>query len=95
LECKRRRGAKRSDAWDALVVLFSDLAKLPATYNKWLRRAEQAERELKRQDTITERVYLDPVEFAGWCAGRGRKIDAAARMNFATEAVTGKYRNQS
>ena len=85
----------RREDWDALVVLFSDLAKLPATYNKWLRRAEQAERELKRQGTITERVYLDPVEFAGWCAGRGRKIDAAARMNFATEAVTGKYRNQS
>ena len=85
----------RREDWDALVVLFSDLAKLPATYNKWLRRAEQAERELKRQGTITERVYLDPIEFSLWCVDRGTDLDAAARMNFAAEAVARKYRDQA
>ena len=76
-------------------AIFVDRENIPATYDKWLRRAERTEKEFKRQGTITERVYLDPVEFAGWCATRGRRINAAARMNFATKAVTGKYRNQS
>ena len=85
----------RREDWDALVVLFSDLAKLPATYDKWLRRAEQAEKEFKRQGTIAERVYIDPIEFSLWCVDRGTDLDAAARMNFADEAVARKYRNQT
>jgi hypothetical protein len=84
----------RREDWNALLAIFVDAAKLP-TYDKWLRRAEQAEKEFKRQGTIAERVYLDPTEFAGWCVARGLKIDAAARMNFAAEAVVRKYRNQS
>jgi hypothetical protein len=74
---------------------FVDREKLPATYDRWLRRAGRAEKEFKRQGTIAERVYLDPAEFAGWCVARGLNIEAAARMSFATEAVAGKYRNQS
>jgi hypothetical protein len=84
----------RRDDWNALLAIFVDAAKLP-TYDKWLRRVEQAEKEFKRQGTIAERVYLDPKEFAGWCAARGLDIDAAARMRFAAEAVARKYRNQS
>jgi hypothetical protein len=85
---------RRAD-WNALLILFVDAAKFPATYDKWLRRAEKAEREFERQGTISERVYVDPAEFAGWCAARGLKIDAAARMNFAAQVVAGKYRNPS
>jgi hypothetical protein len=85
----------RRDDWNALLIIFVDATKFPATYDKWRHRAEKAERELERQGMIAERVYLDPAEFAGWCAARGMKVDAAARMNFATEAVTLKYQNQS
>jgi hypothetical protein len=85
----------RREDWSALLIIFVDATKLPATYDKWLRRAEKAEREFERQGTIAERVYLDPIEFAGWCGARGLKIDAAARMNFATEFITRKYPNQS
>ena len=34
--------------YPALLNLFSDPAKLPATYDAWLERAEQVERQLKR-----------------------------------------------
>jgi hypothetical protein len=81
--------------WDALRALFIDAAKLPATYDQWLRKAEHAEKQFKRQDSVTERVYIDPIEFSLWCVDRGTDLDAAARMNFAAEAVARKYRNQS
>jgi hypothetical protein len=84
----------RQEDWDALIALFVDREKLPATYVKWLRRAEQGEKVLKREGTILERVYLEPGEFAGWCTKRGSNVDAAARMNFAAEAVARK-RNRS
>ena len=84
----------RREDWDALLALFVDAERLlPATYDKWLRRAEQAEKEFKRQGTIAERVYIDPIEFSLWCVDRGTDLDAAARMNFAAEAVDRKYRN--
>jgi hypothetical protein len=85
----------RREDWNALLALFVDREKLPATYDRWLRRAGRTEKEFKRQGTIADRVYLDPAEFAGWCVARGLNIEAAARMSFATEAVAGKYRNQS
>jgi hypothetical protein len=86
----------RREDWDALLALFVDAERLlPATYNKWLRRAEQAEKEFKRQGTIAERVYIDPIEFSLWCVDRGTDLDAAARMNFAAEAVDRKYRDQA
>jgi hypothetical protein len=85
----------RREDWDALLALVIDAAKLPATYDKWLRKAEHAEKQFKRQGTIAERVYLDPIEFSLWCVDRGTDLDAAARMNFAAEAVDPKYRNQS
>jgi len=85
----------RREDWDALRALFVDAAKLPATYEKWLRKAEHAEKQFKRQGAITERINLDPVEFSLWCVDRGTDLDAAARMNFAAEAVARKYRNRT
>jgi hypothetical protein len=85
----------RREDWDALLALVIDAAKLPATYDKWLRKAEHAEKQFKRHGAITERVNLDPIEFSLWCVDRGTDLDAAARMNFAAEAVDRKYRNQS
>jgi hypothetical protein len=85
----------RQEDWDALRALFIDAAKLPATYDKWLRKAEHAEKQFKRHGAITERVNLDPIEFSLWCVDRGTDLDAAARMNFAAEAVDRKYRDQT
>jgi hypothetical protein len=85
----------RREDWDALRALFIDAAKLPATYDQWLRKAEHAEKQFKRQGSLTGRVYLDPIEFSLWCVDRGTDLDAAARMNFASEAVARKYRNQT
>jgi hypothetical protein len=73
-----------------LLIIFVDATKFPAAYDKWLHRAERPEREFERQGTIAERIYLDPTKFAGWCIARGLKIDAAAGMNFAAEAVDRK-----
>jgi CheY-like chemotaxis protein len=86
----------RREDWHALLALLVDAKRLlPATYDKWLRRAEQTEKKFKRQGTIAERVYIDPIEFSLWCVDRGTDLDAAVRMDFAAEAVTRKYRSQS
>src|SRR5258708_1091568 len=85
----------RREDWNAVLAIFVDREKLPSTYQQWLRRAEKAEREFGRKGTIAERIYLDPALFSRWCADRGLKIDAAARMSFAAEAVARKHRNQT
>ncbi len=51
------------------------------TYAEFLGKAEEAERNLRRQGHATVRVYLRMDEFIPWC--RGRKIDAQARAEFA------------
>jgi hypothetical protein len=81
----------RREDWDALRALFIDAAKLPATYDRWLRKAKHAQKQFQRQGAITERVYLDPIEFSLWCVDRDTDLDAAARMKFAAEAVARKY----
>jgi hypothetical protein len=81
----------RREDWNALLALFVDREKFPATYDGWLRRAGRAEKEFKRQGTIAERVYIDPIEFSLWCVDRDTDLDAAARMKFAAEAVARKY----
>ncbi len=51
--------------------------------------------ELKLQNLITNKAYIDPDTFAEWCQSRSLYIDANARMDFANEFVARKYRNQS
>jgi hypothetical protein len=73
--------------YQALLKLFSDPDKLPATYDAWLERAEGVERQFKRAGFGVARIWIRPVPFAAWCKERNTSPDQAARLTFANEAA--------
>jgi hypothetical protein len=73
--------------YPALLSLFSDPAKLPATYGAWLRRAEATERQLRKAGFGVARIWIRPVPFAAWCKERNVSPDQRARLTFANEAA--------
>ncbi len=73
--------------YPALLKLFRDADKLPATYNAWLVRAEQVERQFRRAGFGVARIWIRPVPFAAWCRERNVSPDQAARLIFANEAA--------
>jgi len=56
--------------YPALLKLFSDLDKLPATYDAWLKRAEGIERQFRKAGFGVARIWVRPVPFAAWCKKR-------------------------
>jgi hypothetical protein len=73
--------------YPALLRLFSDPDKLPATYDAWLQRAEQVEHQLQRAGLAVARICIRPAPFAVWCKERNVSPDQAARLIFANEAA--------
>ena len=73
--------------YPALLTLFSDPDKLPATYDAWLERAEGVERQFKRAGFGVARIWIRPVPFAAWCDERKVSPDQAARLTFANESA--------
>jgi hypothetical protein len=71
----------------ALLKLFSDPDKLPATYDDWLKRAEGVERQFKKAGFGVARIWSRPVAFAAWCKERNVSPDHAARLTFVKEAA--------
>jgi hypothetical protein len=85
----------REEDYPAAQALFKPTNYLPP-WEEWLKRAEAMENDFKVQGYIVERVYIDPDTFPDWCRERGKRIDAQARMDFASMVVAEKYgRNQS
>jgi len=74
----------RADYPEILRVM-ADADRLPRTYDDWLQRSGQGEQELIAQGVRVFRAVIKPQPFIGWCALRGLKLDAKARMAFATE----------
>ena len=75
--------------YPALLRLFSDPDKLPATYDAWLQRAEQVEHQLQRAGLAVARIRIRPVPFATWCKARNISPDQAARLTFVNWAARG------
>jgi hypothetical protein len=73
--------------YPALLKLFSDPDKLPATYDAWLRRAERSESQLRKAGFDVARIWIRPVPFAAWCKERNVSPDQRARLTFANEAA--------
>jgi hypothetical protein len=71
--------------YPVLLKLFSDPDKLPTTYEAWLQRAEQVEKQLQRAGLAVARIWIRPVPFAAWCRERNISPDQAARLTFANE----------
>ena len=71
----------------ALLELFTDPDKLPATYDAWLKRAERTESQLQKSGFGVARIWIRPVAFAAWCKVRNVSPNQRARLTFANEAA--------
>jgi hypothetical protein len=73
--------------YPALLKLFNDADKLPATYHGWLKRAELVERQFQKAGFGVAKIWIRPVPFAAWCEERNVSPNQAARLTFANEAA--------
>ncbi|MDQ2762110.1 MAG: hypothetical protein M3Y22_01000 [Pseudomonadota bacterium] len=85
---------KRAD-YPRILEVMDDRQVLPETFDKWQRKAENLERDVKAKGMIVIRAHIDPEEFVAWCAARSLNIDAAARMRWGNEAAHRKASGQS
>lgn len=74
----------RREDYARIRRIMVDGHKLPATFDAWLKGAQKGIEHLDQKGIVTVKAYLDPTEFAGWCAERGLNLDANARMQYAT-----------
>jgi hypothetical protein len=73
--------------YPALLKLFSDSHRLPATYDAWLNRAEGIERQFQSAGFGVAKIWIRPIPFAAWCKERNISPDQAARLTFVNEAA--------
>ena len=73
--------------YPALLKLFSDSYRLPATYDGWLERAQIVERQFRKAGFGVAKIRIRPAPFAAWCKERNTSPDQAARLTFANEAA--------
>jgi hypothetical protein len=84
----------RRDAYAEVLRAMRDADVLPRRYDAWLKRAKQAEEQLGRRGIRSERVYLDPGEFARWCRAQGHDLDADGRLAYVNAVLADRYRDQ-
>jgi hypothetical protein len=75
----------RREDYAALLALFTDRDKLPATFDEWLNHAESIEKQLRTAGLAVVRILIRPDSFEGWCKERGLQPDQRARLSFANE----------
>jgi hypothetical protein len=73
--------------YSALLKLFSDPDRLPATYDGWLKRAERTEKQFQKAGFGVARIWIRPRPFAAWCKERNVAPDQSARLTFANEVA--------
>lgn len=81
----------RKADYAALRSIFADGHKMPATWEQWLRQAEQMESQAKANFDVVERVYIDPTTFAAWCAQNETTVDRHGRHKFIAMTIAEKY----
>jgi hypothetical protein len=73
-----------------ILQIMEDADRLPATYARWREKAETAERELKGRGDDVVRAMVSPDMFPAWCRSHGKRVDAQARILFASYVAAGK-----
>jgi hypothetical protein len=71
------------DDFEHIKAAMEDAHLLPQVYSLWRLKAEQTERELRRQGKQVVRAPIRAADFVAWCGARGLHINAAARMEYA------------
>lgn len=81
-----------AEDFDEIKAIMDDGDKLHRTHAEWQRAAEQGEQRLRTEGAFVYRAILRPAEFRAWCVARGKKLDANARNDFASELSVKAYR---
>lgn len=76
-----------------ILQIMEDADKLSPTFEKWQYAAHKGERELQAKGTLVIRAIIDPDEFIAYCARHNLKVDAQARMRFASERAADHVRS--
>ncbi len=84
----------RREDYPKLLAIFDDADSLPETYEEWLEKAMEIERELIIQGHRVVRATIDPAIFPSWCAAKHLKLDASARTRFATEEAEASWQRR-
>lgn len=70
-----------------ILEIMEDAHLLPATYDRWLKRAEEVEGNFRRQGHVVVRAIIDPSKFSIWCEANSLNVDANARTRWANEVA--------
>jgi len=73
----------KRENFDRLMAMFEDRHKLHRTFDEWLRDAEIGRKAQEAKGVRVVCVDIDPATFPAWCAGRGLRVDAKARTEYA------------
>ncbi len=77
----------KEEDWETLLEMFTDSDKLPQDYQQWLRLAEAKKAEIEALGCKVLKVYIDPVNFKGWCDSKGFEMNSEARAQLAIEVA--------
>ena len=75
------------EAYPEIVRLISSGDKQAMSYESWVDQMVQLEDDLRLVGRLPVRVDIDPEAVKGWCAESGRKLDAQALGEYATERM--------
>lgn len=81
----------RQEDYGAVRTMFLDGDKMPETWEKWLKQAEDMERRAKIECDTVERVYIDPATFPAWCVANDASVDSDGRHKFVAITLAEKY----
>jgi hypothetical protein len=70
-----------------VLQLMDDASELDETYDAWLKNAQNAERELRRQGHKVVRTKMDLDAFLAWCTVRGERPIGGARAEWSSEVA--------
>ena len=70
-----------------IKAMMKDGDRLPATYSEWRLKAEQGERQMRRQGHLVIRAHLVPDAFRQHCVSHGLDLDAKGRTHFASSVA--------
>jgi hypothetical protein len=77
--------------WLLLTGVVPDRSELCETFHDWERAAIAAVRKIETQGNTVERVPVEVVALCAWCRERGLPVNGAARAEYVTSILRGKY----
>lgn len=75
---------KRAD-YSRIREIMADGHKLPITFDKWQKLAEDTERTAKSRGMAVVRAHIDPDHFISWCAEHDLEVGAPGRTRWGAE----------